>query len=60
MKKRKRISKLRQRRAMVSLVTGNLTTMANSQNQVIWYPTLPPRKTTWITRIKEALRRIFL
>ena len=51
----------RRKKAMVSLVTGQTITAMNNAapGQIVWYPTLPPRKTTWVTRTKEALRRIF-
>lgn len=59
-KRKKRATKAGRSLAVGALVTGGMaTTTANSQSHVIWYPTLPPRENTW-TKIKQALKRIFL
>jgi hypothetical protein len=38
----------------------NVASFVDSNNQIIWYPTLPPHDTSWFSRAKEALRGIFL
>ena len=57
MKTKKRPTK-RRKKAMVSLVTG-ATISTSMPGQIYYYPTLPPRKTTWITKIKEYLASLW-
>ena len=61
MKTKKRPTKRRKKIVpnLFLLPKHNTTTNVYLEGQTIWYPTMPPRKTTWITRIKEALTSLW-
>jgi len=59
MKTKKRPTK-RRKKVLPTAYTGVTGVNNLLPGQIVWYPALPPRKTTWITHIKEVLQRLFL